>query len=62
MTPVGAHAYADQSRALIERNLRVASIVAGVGTLLLLALVYRWLPAMVLTVLPTSSRSYGRPA
>ena len=53
MTPVGAHAYADQSRALIERNIRVASIVSVVGNLLLLALVYRWLPAVVLTVLPT---------
>jgi hypothetical protein len=53
MTPVGAHAYADESRALIERNLRVASTVAVIGTLLLLALVYRWLPAVVLTVLPT---------
>ena len=54
MTPVGAHAYADQSRALIERNLRVASIVAAVGAVLLLALVCRWLPAVVLTVLPTA--------
>ena len=53
MTPVGAHAYADQSRALIERNIRVASIVSVIGNLLLLALVYRWLPAMALTILPT---------
>jgi len=53
MTPVGAHAYADQNRALIERNIRVASIVSVAGNLLLLFLVYRWLPALALTVLPT---------
>ena len=53
MTPVGAHAYADQSRALIERNIRVASIVSVIGNLLLLVLVYRWLPALGLTILPT---------
>ena len=53
ITPVGAHAYADESRALIERNLRTASAVAVIGTLLLIGLVYRWLPAMVLTILPT---------
>jgi predicted exporter len=53
MTPVGAHAYADQSRALIERNIRVASIVSVIGNLLLLVLVYRWLPALALTILPT---------
>ena len=53
MTPVGAHAYADQNRALIERNIRVASIVSVAGNLLLLVLVYRWLPAVALTVLPT---------
>ena len=53
ITPVGAHAYADESRALIERNLRVASTVAVIGTLLLVGLVYRWLPAVVLTILPT---------
>jgi predicted RND superfamily exporter protein len=53
MTPVGAHAYADQNRALIERNIRVASIVSVAGNLLLIFLVYRWLPAVGLTVLPT---------
>jgi hypothetical protein len=53
ITPVGAHAYADESRAMIERNLRVASAVAVIGTLLLVGLVYRWLPAVVLTILPT---------
>jgi uncharacterized protein len=53
MTPVGAHAYADQHRGLIERNIRVASVVSVAGNLLLLVLVYRWLPALVLTVLPT---------
>ncbi len=53
MTPVGAHAYADQTRALIERNIRVASMVSVGGNLLLVFLVYRWLPAIALTVLPT---------
>ncbi len=53
MTSVGAHTYADQTRALIERNIRVASIVSVIGNLLLLALVYRWLPAMALSILPT---------
>jgi predicted exporter len=53
MTPVGAHAYADQSRALIERNIRVASVVSVIGNLLLLVVVYRWLPALLLTILPT---------
>jgi predicted RND superfamily exporter protein len=53
LTPVGAHAYADQNRALIERNIKVASAVSVGGNLLLLILVYRWLPALVLTVLPT---------
>ena len=53
MTPVGAHAYADQNRALIERNIRVASMVSVGGNLMLVFLVYRWLPAIALTVLPT---------
>ncbi len=53
LTPVGAHAYADQNRALIERNIKVASAVSVGGNLLLMVLVYRWLPALLLTVLPT---------
>ncbi len=53
IVPVGAHAYADQNRALVERNIRVASLVSVLGNLLLVFLVYRWLPAVVLSVLPT---------
>ena len=53
LTPVGAHAYAEQNRRLMQRDLRVASLVSILGNLLLCLLVYRWLPALVLTVLPT---------
>ena len=51
--PVGAQVYAEQNRRLIQDNLRLASSISVVGNLLLLVLVYRWLPAILLTVVPT---------
>lgn len=53
VTPVGAHAYAEQGRSLIQRDIRVASSVSVALNLLLCVAVYRWLPALLLTVLPT---------
>ena len=53
VTPVGAHAYAEQGRSLIQRDIRVASSVSVALNLLLCVAIYRWLPALLLTVLPT---------
>jgi uncharacterized protein len=53
MTPVGAHAYTEQSRQFIERNIRLATIISVAGNLLLCLLVYRWLGALVFAFLPT---------
>lgn len=52
--PVGAQVYAEQNRRLIQDNLRLASSISIAGNLLLLVLVYRWLPAILLTIVPTS--------
>jgi hypothetical protein len=54
ITPVGAHAYAEQSRQLIQHNIRVASVVSVISNLLLCVCVYRWLPALILAFLPSA--------
>lgn len=51
--PVGAHVYSEQNRRLIQQNMRTASLISVLGNLLLVLFVYRWIPAIVLTVLPT---------
>jgi predicted RND superfamily exporter protein len=54
IVPVGAQVYTEQNRRLIQSNIRTASAISVLGNLALLLLVYRWMPAIVLTVLPTS--------
>jgi uncharacterized protein len=53
VVPAGSHVYSEQNRRLIEQNMRTASSISVLGNLLLVLLVYRWIPAILLTVLPT---------
>jgi predicted exporter len=53
LTPVGAHAYTEQSRRFIQHNIGLATFLSAAGNLLLCLLVYRWIGALVFAFLPT---------
>jgi uncharacterized protein len=54
VVPAGAQVYAEQNRRLVQENIRTASLISVLGNLVLVVAVYRWFPAIVLTILPTS--------
>jgi len=52
--PAGAYVYAVQDHKLVERNIRIVSLVSIVCSLLLCLVVYPSVPLLLLSLLPTS--------
>jgi predicted RND superfamily exporter protein len=53
-TMAGAYVYAEEDRGFIEKNIRLVSLVSIIGNLVLCLFIYRRIPTLLLSFLPTA--------